>query len=117
MDRLFRATLNSWQGLRHALRTEAAFREELAAFLLAVPLAFVIADAAWKRIILIGVVSFILVIELLNTAIEKLADRVSREIDPQIGCVKDMGSAAVGLMLLIAGAVWLVALAERLGLF
>jgi diacylglycerol kinase (ATP) len=41
---------------------------------------------------------------------------VSREIDPQIGRVKDMGSAAVGLMLLIAGAVWLVALAERLGL-
>jgi diacylglycerol kinase (ATP) len=116
MDRLLRATLNSWQGLRHALRTEAAFREELAAFVLAVPLAFVITDAAWKRIMLIGVVSFLLVIELLNTAIEKLADRVSREIDPQIGRVKDMGSAAVGLMLLIAGAVWLVALAERLGL-
>jgi diacylglycerol kinase (ATP) len=116
MDRLLRATLNSWQGLRHALRSEAAFREEVAALLLAVPLAFVIADAAWKRIILIGVVSFILVVELLNTAIEKLADRVSREIDPQIGRVKDMGSAAVGLMLLIAGAIWLLAIAERLGL-
>ena len=67
--------------------------------------------------ILIGVVVFLLVVELLNTAIEKLADRVSREIDPQIGRVKDMGSAAVGLMLLLAGATWLLALAERLGLF
>ena len=65
---------------------------------------------------LIGVVVFVLVVELLNTAIEKLADRVNLAIDPQIGRVKDMGSAAVGLALLIAGITWLLALAERLGL-
>jgi len=63
-----------------------------------------------------GVVVFVLVVELLNTAIEKLADRVNLAIDPQIGRVKDMGSAAVGLALLIAGITWLLALAERLGL-
>ena len=57
-----------------------------------------------------------MVVELLNTAIEKLADRVSREIDTQIGTVKDIGSAAVGLSLLLVGAVWLLALAQRLGL-
>jgi diacylglycerol kinase (ATP) len=62
------------------------------------------------------VVVFVLVVELLNTAIEKLADRVNLAIDPQIGRVKDMGSAAVGLALLIAGITWLLALAERLGL-
>jgi diacylglycerol kinase (ATP) len=117
MRRLLKATVNSWNGLRHAARTEAAFREELAAFALAIPLAFVIADASWKRLLLILAVALVLVVELLNTAIEKLADRVSREIDPQIGQVKDMGSAAVGLSLLIAGAVWLFALAERLGIF
>ena len=55
-------------------------------------------------------------VELLNTAIEKLADRVNLAIDPQIGRVKDMGSAAVGLALLLAAAAWLLALAERLGL-
>jgi diacylglycerol kinase (ATP) len=55
------------------------------------------------------------VVELLNTAIEKLSDRVTPAIDPQIGRVKDMGSAAVGLMLLVAGAVWLLTLAERFG--
>jgi diacylglycerol kinase (ATP) len=51
----------------------------------------------------------------LNTAIEKLSDRVNSAIDPQIGRVKDMGSAAVGLTLLVAGAAWLLALAERIG--
>ena len=116
MERLWRATINSWHGLRHAVRSEAAFREELIALALAFPLAFVVGDTAWKRLALVGVVALILVVELLNTAIEKLADRVSLEIDPQIGRVKDMGSAAVGLSLLIAGATWLLALAERLGL-
>jgi diacylglycerol kinase (ATP) len=116
MDRLLRATIDTWRGLIGAARTEAAFRQELAALALAVPLAFVIAETAWKRLALVGVVLLLLVVELLNTAIEKLADRVSREIDPQIGRVKDMGSAAVGLAIVIAGLVWLLALAERLGL-
>jgi diacylglycerol kinase (ATP) len=114
--RLLRATKNSWEGLRHAARSETAFRQELLALILAVPLAFVIATETWKRFLLIGVVLLLLVVELLNTAIEKLADRVNREIDPQIGRVKDLGSAAVGLMLILAGLAWLLALAERLGL-
>jgi diacylglycerol kinase (ATP) len=116
MDRLLRATFNTWQGLRHAAASEAAFRQELVALLLAVPLSFLVATEAWKRLALIGVVVFVLVVELLNTAIEKLSDRVTLAIDPQIGRVKDMGSAAVGLSLLIAGLAWLLALAGRLGL-
>ena len=60
--------------------------------------------------------AFVLVVELLNTAIEKLADRVNLAVDPQIGRVKDMGSAAVGLALLIAAMAWLLALAGRFGL-
>ena len=115
MDRWLRATRNTWHGLRAAARNEAAVREELIALLLAVPLAFVVATEAWKRLALIGVVIFVLVVELLNTAIEKLADRVTTAIEPQIGWVKDMGSAAVGLALLLAGLVWLLALAERFG--
>jgi len=115
MDRLLRAVINSWNGVRFALRSEAAFRQELAVFVPAVPLAFFIAEQSWKRLALIGVLLLLLVVELLNTAIEKLSDRVNLAIDPQIGRVKDMGSAAVGLALLIAGAVWLLALAERIG--
>jgi diacylglycerol kinase (ATP) len=116
MERLLRATINTWHGLRAAARSEEAFRQELVALVLAVPLAFLLAGEGWKRLGLIGVVVFVLVVELLNTAIEKLADRVNLAIDPQIGRVKDMGSAAVGLALLIAGITWLLALAERFGL-
>jgi diacylglycerol kinase (ATP) len=114
MDRLLRATIHSWHGLCDLARNEPAFRQELVALIVAVPLAFLIAEEAWKRFTLIGVVLLVLVVELLNTAVEKLADRVSRESDVQIGRVKDMGSAAVGLALLIAGLAWLLALAQRL---
>ena len=116
MERLLRATINSWNGLRAIVRSEAAFRQELAVFIAAVPAALVVAQGSWKRLALIGVLVLVLIIELLNTAIEKLADRVNLEVDPQIGRIKDMGSAAVLLTLLIAGAVWLLALAERTGL-
>jgi diacylglycerol kinase (ATP) len=116
MERLLRATINTWHGLLAAARSEEAFRQELVALVLAVPLAFLLAEDTWKRLALVGVVVFVLVVELLNTAIEKLADRVNLAIDPQIGRVKDMGSAAVGLALLIAGITWLLALAERFGL-
>jgi diacylglycerol kinase (ATP) len=116
MERLLRATINTWHGLLAAARSEEAFRQELVALLVAVPLAFLLSDSGWKRLALIGAVVFVLVVELLNTAIEKLADRVNLAIDPQIGRVKDMGSAAVGLALLLAAAAWLLALAERLGL-
>jgi diacylglycerol kinase (ATP) len=113
MERLLRAAINTWHGLRAAARSEEAFRQELIALVLAIPIAFLVAEESWKRLALIAVVAFVLVVELLNTAIEKLADRA---VDPQIGRVKDMGSAAVGLALLIAGMTWLLALAERFGL-
>jgi diacylglycerol kinase (ATP) len=115
MDRLLRATINSWNGLRFALRSEAAFRQELAVFLPAVPVAFLITADSWKRLALVGILMLVFVVELLNTAIEKLSDHVTPTIDPQIGRVKDMGSAAVGLTLLMAGAMWILAIAERFG--
>jgi diacylglycerol kinase (ATP) len=114
MDRLLRACVNSWKGLVFVAKTETAFQQELAVFAVAVPLAFVVAADPWKRLLLIGAIVLLMVVELLNTAIEKLADRVSREIDPQIGIVKDMGSAAVGVTMLIAAAVWLLGFWEWL---
>jgi diacylglycerol kinase (ATP) len=114
MQRMWRATLNTMNGLRAAASSEAAFRQELIALAVAVPLALMIATTGWSALALIGVVVAVMIVELLNTAIEKLADRVTLEHDPIIGRVKDMGSAAVGLTLLLAGAVWLVAIWERL---
>ncbi|MCX7314870.1 MAG: diacylglycerol kinase [Hyphomicrobiales bacterium] len=115
MLRLFKATINSWNGLRAAARSEAAFREEIAALIVAVPLAFLVATDTWRRVLLIGVIVLLMIVELLNTAIEKLSDHVTPDHHVAIGRIKDMASAAVGLALLLCGVVWLVALAERFG--
>ena len=117
LHRLWRATVNSWNGLRSGIRSEQAIREELAALALALPLAFLIGTSMARRLDMIAGVMLVLTVELLNTAIEKLADRVTLEHDSQIGRVKDLGSAAVGVALLIAGMVWLFALGERVGMF
>lgn len=115
MERLFRATINTCKGLRFATLSEAAFREEIALLIVAIPLALYITPDYWKRAALVGVILFTLIVELLNTAIEKLADRVTLEFDPTIGAVKDLGSAAVGLSLLAILFVWLLVLGEQLG--
>ena len=115
MLRAWRATVNSWNGLAFAVRSERAFREELAALILALPLAWLIGATPARQLTLVAVVLLLLAVELLNTAIEKLADRLTTDHDPQIGHVKDLGSAAVGVTLLIAGLTWLFAIAERIG--
>ena len=71
--------------------------------------------AAWKRLALIGVILLLLVVELLNTAIEKLSDHVTPAQHPDIGRIKDMASAAVGVALAIAGFTWLLAIANGWG--
>jgi diacylglycerol kinase (ATP) len=115
--RFWRATINTRNGLAFAIRSEQAIREELLALLLALPAAWLIGTTGIRRFELVAVVVLVLVVELLNTAIEKLADRLTTELDPQIGRVKDMGSAAVGVALGMAGLFWLFAIAERIGLF
>jgi diacylglycerol kinase (ATP) len=113
VKRLWQATINSWQGLVAATQSERAFREELVLLAIGIPLAVYLTGDAGRRIALIGTLVFILIVELLNTAIEKLSDRVSLDHDPAIKRVKDMGSAAIFLSLLLAGAVWLWVLVER----
>jgi diacylglycerol kinase (ATP) len=113
---MWRATLNSWRGLIAAAKSEQAFREELLALVVAVPLAFVVTSEAWKRLLLIGVILLLLAIELLNTAVEKLSDHVTPAQHPDIGRIKDMSSAAVGVALALAGFTWLLAIAEWLRL-
>jgi diacylglycerol kinase (ATP) len=113
--RLWRATVNSRNGLAFAIRSEQAVREELIVLALALPLGWLIGATVMRRVELVAAVALVLVVELLNTAIEKLADRLTTDHDPQIGRVKDMGSAAVGVALLMAGSFWLFAVAERMG--
>jgi diacylglycerol kinase (ATP) len=113
VERIRRATINSWNGLVAVTRSQAAFRQELVLLALAVPLSFLLTPDVARRFALVGAVVLVLVVELLNTAIETLCDRVTREDDPAIRQVKDMGSTAVGISLLLAGTVWVWVLAEQ----
>jgi diacylglycerol kinase (ATP) len=115
VKRLWRATINSWNGIVAATRTEQAFREELVVLAIGVPLAFFLTAEPGKRFALIGTLVFLLIVELLNTAIEKLSDRVSLDHDLALKRVKDVGSSAILLSLLFAGAVWIWIVLERLG--
>ena len=117
MLRFWRATINSRNGLAFAVRSEQAIREELIALVIALPLAWLIGKTTMRSVELVAAVLLVLVTELLNTAIEKLADRLTTAHDPQIGRVKDLGSAAVGVALVMAGLFWLFAIAERMGAF
>ncbi len=116
MKRLYGATLNSLRGLDYGLRREAAVREEALFFAIGVPLGFFIAPGLGWYVAMIGSLLALLAVELLNTAVEKLADYITRERDVEIRRIKDLGSAAVFCMLCLAGLVWLAALALRCGL-
>jgi diacylglycerol kinase (ATP) len=116
VKRLYRAIINTFRGLARGIRTEAALREEAIVLVVALPIGLFVAPSAAWYVAMIAALLIVLAIELLNTAIEKLADHVTREQHPQIGLIKDYGSAAVFCALCIAGLVWLAALALRLGI-
>jgi diacylglycerol kinase (ATP) len=114
MDRIVKAFFNSAAGFSHAVRHELAVRQEVVVLLIALPASFFLTDNWWKRLALIGVLLIVLMVELLNTAIEALSDHVTPDTHPHIRVVKDLGSAAVFMALTLAGLTWLVALCERL---
>ena len=113
--RIWRATINSRNGLVFAIRSEQAIREELVALVISLPMAWLCGATLMRRVELVAMVLLVLVVELLNTAIEKLADRLTTDHDPQIGRVKDLGSAALGVALVVGTLFWLFAIAERIG--
>jgi len=115
LRRLWRATINSRNGLIFAVRSEQAIREELVALVISLPLAWLCGATLMRRVELVAMVLLVVIVELLNTAIEKLADRLTRDHDPQIGRVKDLGSAAVGVALIVGALFWIFAIAERIG--
>lgn len=96
----------SLKGLRAALQHEAAFRQECALALILFPSAFWLGRNAVEIFLLCFTVLLVLIMELINSAIEALADAISLEHHPLLGRAKDMGSAAVLLCLLTTGAWW-----------
>jgi diacylglycerol kinase (ATP) len=111
--RLVNATRNSLAGLVEAVRHEDAFRQELILAAVFLPLAFWVGDTALERAMLIGAVLLVLIVELLNSAIEATVDRISFENHRLAKRAKDIGSAAVMLALINAGVVWALMLATK----
>ncbi len=97
----------SADGLRDAWRNEDAFRQEVILAFVMVPAALMLPVTLIERILLIGAVMGVLIVEILNTAVEAAIDRHSFEINPLAKRAKDLGSAAVLLSLILAGGVWL----------
>lgn len=106
--RIVNATRYTANGLREAFRDEAAFRQELLAFVVLAPLAWLLPISTVERLLLTVLMMLVLVVELLNTAIESIVDRVSMELHPLAGRAKDLGSAAVGLSILTSMLAWAV---------
>jgi diacylglycerol kinase (ATP) len=111
--RLLRAFGYSFQGFRHAWREEAAFRQEAALSLLVIPAGLYLGHSGVERALLVSPMLLILVIEILNSAVEAVVDRSGTERHPLAGMAKDMGSAAVMLSFALLGTVWLLVLSDR----
>lgn len=97
---------NSFCGLSFLVREEAAFRQEVGLSIVLLPLAFWIGETAIEVSLLILTVGLVLIVEAVNTAIEKTVDRIGLERNPLSGIAKDVGSAAVLISFLLAVVIW-----------
>jgi diacylglycerol kinase (ATP) len=104
--RVIRAVGHSARGLRAAWQFESAFRQECVLFLLLSPLGFWLGRTWVEQALLVGSAALVLIVELLNSAIESTVDRVSMEHHELSKRAKDLGSAAVMLSLLLCTAIW-----------
>ncbi|HEU4852303.1 MAG TPA: diacylglycerol kinase [Telluria sp.] len=113
LGRILAAFGYSMEGMKAAWIHEFAFRQELIVFGFATLLALVLPLSAFQKLVLINVMLLVLMVELINSAIEAVVDRVSLERHPLSKRAKDLGSAAVAVALLIASLTWAVILFNR----
>ena len=113
LTRIVRAFGYSWQGFRYAWREEAAFRQEFCLAVAVVPAGLYLGRSGIERVLLVWPMLQILVVELLNSAVEAVVDRSGMERHPLAGMAKDMGSAAVLLSFGMLGTVWLLILSDH----
>ncbi|MFT5896127.1 MAG: diacylglycerol kinase (ATP) [bacterium] len=106
LKRVVMAGVYSLNGLKAAFANEAAFRQELLLALIFVPLAFFIEVSAVERALLVAVTVLVLIMELLNSALEAVVDRIGKDMHELSGRAKDLGSAAVLVTLLLWAYVW-----------
>ena len=113
LGRIVAACRNSAAGFKAAWQNEHAFRQELLVFIVGTILALVLKISAFEKFVLIAVLVFVLCVELINSAVEAVVDRISLERHPLSKNAKDFGSAAVTLSIVIAAGAWLVVLFNR----
>jgi diacylglycerol kinase (ATP) len=110
--RLLRAFGYSFQGFRHTWREEAAFRQEVVLSMAVIPAGLYLGRSGVERALLVSPMLLILIVEILNSAVEAVVDRSGTERHPLAGMAKDMGSAAVMLSFGLLGTVWLLILSD-----
>ncbi len=113
LTRVIRAFGYSFQGFMHAWREEAAFRQEVCLGVLVIPIGLMLGRSGVERALLVSPMLLILVVEILNSAVEAVVDRSGTERHPLAGMAKDMGSAAVMLSFFLLGTVWLLVLSDH----
>ena len=111
--RIWHAFGASGRGVAGALRDEASFRQELCLAALVIPLGLWLGHGGIERALLVAPMLLILVVELMNSAIEATIDRIGFERHALAGLAKDLGSAAVFVAFVLLGAVWLLVLLDR----
>lgn len=107
LQRIWKACFHSRDGLSDVYRREAAFRQELALFILCLPVLILLPISLTGKLILLTVNTIVLITEILNSAIEAIVDLVSPDFSELAKKAKDMGSAAVFLSLLLAAGAWI----------
>ena len=110
ITRIINAGGYSWKGFKAAYQHEAAFRQELWLTLVLAPIGYLLGETWQEKAALICSLLFVLVVELLNSGIESVVDRISDDHHELSGRAKDMGSAAVLLALIIAAIIWIAVL-------
>ena len=106
LTRIIKATGYSAKGLCSAWQHEAAFRQELILMLFLTPMAFVVGDGLTQQLLLLAVAWLVMIVEVLNSAVEAVVDRIGTEHHELSGRAKDLGSAAVFLALTLTVVVW-----------
>lgn len=106
MRRLVLAFLNSWKGFKGAFKFEAAFRQEVALAVILIPLGVYLGKTGIEKALLVGAVLIVLIVELLNTGIETVVDRIGLERHELSGLAKDVGSSAVLLSFALLSVIW-----------
>lgn len=113
--RIINAAGYSWLGFKAAYKHEAAFRQELWLCIVLTTVALYFGQGYAEKAVLIASLIFILLIEILNSALEAVVDRFGDEIHPLAGRAKDMGSAAVFLAFIVAGLIWFSVFSQKFG--